>query len=396
MARPPREPDISSPDGSQPLDGELSSSLSATQQRKVEHIRINLEEDVQSKGISSGLDHYRLVHTALPELNLDEVDTASTFLGHRLRAPVLVSCMTGGVERGREINQRLARAAQAHGCAMGVGSQRAAIEDPALAPLFRVRDVAPDILLLANLGAAQLNYGYGIEHCRRAVAMIHADALALHLNPLQEALQPDGNVNFSGLLSKIERICRALEVPVIVKEVGWGISTRVARQLTDAGVAAIDVAGGGGTSWSEVEHHRASTPLRRRISGTFIAWGIPTAESLIMARRGAPALPLIASGGLRHGIDAATAIALGANLAGFASPLLKAAAESEDTVNELMSGLIEELRISMFCCGVRDLAGLRQAEIVEQVPTPSRFGPEFTFTGEMIAGKSGSANRSGR
>jgi isopentenyl-diphosphate delta-isomerase len=243
MAPPRREPDTSSPDGSQLPDGELGSTLSATQQRKVEHIRINLEEDVQSKGISSGLDRYRLVHMALPELNLDEVDTATTFLGYRLRAPVLVSCMTGGVERGREINQRLARAAQAHGCAMGVGSQRAAIEDPRLVPLFRVRDVAPDILLLANLGAAQLNYGYGIDHCRRAVAMIEADALALHLNPLQEALQPDGNVNFSGLLSKIERVCRALEVPVIVKEVGWGVSAHVAQQLAEAGVAAIDVAG---------------------------------------------------------------------------------------------------------------------------------------------------------
>jgi len=371
MAPPRREPDTSSPDGSQLPDGELGSTLSATQQRKVEHIRINLEEDVQSKGISSGLDRYRLVHMALPELNLDEVDTATTFLGYRLRAPVLVSCMTGGVERGREINQRLARAAQAHGCAMGVGSQRAAIEDPRLVPLFRVRDVAPDILLLANLGAAQLNYGYGIDHCRRAVAMIEADALALHLNPLQEALQPDGNVNFSGLLSKIERVCRALEVPVIVKEVGWGVSAHVAQQLAEAGVAAIDVAGAGGTSWSEVEHHRAPTPLRRRISGTFIAWGIPTAESLLMARHGAPGLPLIASGGLRHGIDAAKAIALGAELAGFASPLLKAAVESEDTVNELMSGLIEELRISMFCCGVRDLSGLRQVEIVDQLPTAS-------------------------
>jgi isopentenyl-diphosphate delta-isomerase len=373
-----REPVISSGDGSQPLDGELGGTLSATQQRKAEHIRINLEEDVQSKGISSGLDRYRLVHMALPELNLREVDTAASFLGHRLRAPVLVSCMTGGVERGREINQRLARAAQAHGCAMGVGSQRAAIEDPSLAPLFRVRDVAPDILLLANFGAAQLNYGYGVDHCRRAVTMIDANALALHLNPLQEALQPDGNVNFSGLLSKIERVCRALEVPVIVKEVGWGISPRVAQQLAEAGVAAIDVAGAGGTSWSEVEHHRAPTPLRRRISGTFIAWGIPTAESLIMARNGAPGLPLIASGGLRHGIDAAKALALGASLAGFASPLLKAAAESEDTVNELLSGLIEELRISMFCCGVRDLAGLRQVEIVEQLSTPDRSGTEFT------------------
>src|SRR5215212_4847351 len=263
MVRSRREPKRLPPDSQYPAYGGTSETLSATQRRKGEHIRINLEEDVQSKGVSSGLERYRLVHMALPELDLNEVDTGTTFLGHSLRAPILVSCMTGGVERGREINQRLARAAQAHGCAMGVGSQRAAIEDPALAPLFRVRDVAPDILLLANLGAAQLNYGYGVDHCRRAVAMIDAGALALHLNPLQEALQPEGNVNFSGLLTKIEQVCRALEVPVIVKEVGWGVSARVARQLAEAGVAAIDVAGAGGTSWSEVEHHRAPTALRR-------------------------------------------------------------------------------------------------------------------------------------
>jgi len=197
------------------------------------------------------------------------------------------------------------------------------------------------------------------------------------------------------LLTKIEQVCRALEVPVIVKEVGWGVSERVAQQLAEAGVAAIDVAGAGGTSWSEVEHHRALTAVRRRISGTFVAWGIPTAESVIMARRGAPGLPLIASGGLRHGIDATKAIALGASLAGFASPLLRAAAESEDSAQELMSGLIEELRISMFCCGVRDLAGLRQVEIVEELPKASHVGPEFTYSGEIIASKSRSANQSG-
>ena len=365
MAPPNREPKILSPDNRRSADGEIGGTLSTTQRRKVEHIRINLEEDVQSKGVSSGLERYRLVHMALPELDLNEVDTGTTFLGRRLRAPILASCMTGGVERGQEINRRLARAAQMQGCAMGVGSQRAAIEDPTLAPLFRVRDAAPDILILANLGAAQLNYGYGVDHCQRAVAMIEADALALHLNPLQEALQPEGNVNFSGLLSKIEQVCRALEVPVIVKEVGWGVSARVARQLAEAGVAAIDVAGAGGTSWSEVEHHRAPTALRRRISGTFAGWGIPTAESLIMARQGAPGLPMSASGGLRNGIDAAKAIALGASLAGFASPLLRAAAESEETARELMSELIEELRIAMFCCGVRDLAGLKQAEMLE-------------------------------
>jgi isopentenyl-diphosphate delta-isomerase len=348
-------------------DGRESES-NATQRRKGDHIRINLDEDVQSKGITSGLERYRLIHQALPELDLADVDTGTTFLGRRLQAPILISSMTGGIERGREINLRLARAAQALGCAMGVGSQRAAIEDPALANLFRVREVAPDVLLLANLGAVQLNYGYGVEQCRRAVEMIEADALILHLNPLQETLQPEGNVNFAGLLSRIEEVCRALGAPVIVKEVGWGISTRVARQLADAGVAAIDVAGAGGTSWSEVERHRAPTARRRRVSGAFAGWGISTAESLRLARQGAPSLPLIASGGLRDGIDAAKAIALGAELVGYASPLFAAAAESQEAAHEELGGIVDELRISMFCCGARDLTALRQAEMIEPGP----------------------------
>lgn len=345
-------------------DDGRATGQNATQRRKGDHIRINLEEDVQAKGISSGLERYRLVHTALPELDLGEVSTATTFLGRPLQAPILVSCMTGGIERGREINLRLARVSQALGCAMGVGSQRAAIEDETLAGLFRVREAAPDILLLANLGAVQLNYGYGVEQCRRAVEMIGADALVLHLNPLQEALQPEGNVNFAGLLSRIEEVCRTLAAPVIVKEVGWGISGKVARQLVDAGVAAIDVAGAGGTSWSEVERHRAPTARRRRVSAAFAGWGIATAESLRMVREAAPELPLIASGGLRDGLDAAKAIALGADLAGYASPLFRAAAESEDAAQDVLSGFVEELRIGMFCCGAGDLRALQGVEMV--------------------------------
>lgn len=347
-----------------PRDGAPVDGSARTQQRKAEHIRINLEEDVRAKGITTGLERYRLVHAALPELDLAEVDPGTHFLGRALRAPILVSCMTGGVNQGREINRRLAGAAQALGCAMGVGSQRAAIEDPTLARFFRVRDDAPDVLLLANLGAVQLNYGYGVDECRRAVAMIEADALALHLNPLQEALQPEGNANFAGLLAKIEATCRGLEVPVVVKEVGWGISTTVARQLAEAGVAAIDVSGAGGTSWSEVERHRSSTALGRRISGTFAGWGLPTADSLRLARVGAPGLPLIASGGLRDGIDAAKAIALGADLAGFAAPLLKAAAESEAAAHGLLTAIVEELRVGMFCCGAGDLAALKRTEVM--------------------------------
>jgi isopentenyl-diphosphate delta-isomerase len=298
-------------------------------------------------------------------MSLADVDLAVTFLGKRLGAPVLVSSMTGGVEQGWELTRRLANAAQALGCAMGVGSQRAAIENPARSRFFTVRDVAPDVLLLANLGAVQLNYGFGTDECRRAVEMIDADALVLHLNPLHEALQPDGNHDFSSLTGKISRVCDALDVPVIVKEIGFGISADVAHRLMECGVAAIDVGGTGGTSWSAVEHHRASDDLYRRLSHTFTNWGIPTALSLLLAQQGAPGLPVIASGGLRSGIDAAKAIALGASLAGFAGPLLKAAAVGEEAAFASLTALVEELRLAMFCTGSRTVSHLRFAQLPE-------------------------------
>jgi isopentenyl-diphosphate delta-isomerase len=323
-----------------------------------------LDEPVAASGISTGFERYRLCHAALPELDLNAVDTGTRFFGHTLRAPFLISGMTGGVERGAEINRRLAAAAQAVGCAMGVGSQRVAIEDPERSAFFRVRDVAPDILLFANLGAVQLNYGYGPDQCRRAVEMIEADALILHLNPLQEALQVGGNTDWSGLLRRIETVCAALPVPVVVKEVGCGVSGRAARQLAEAGVAAIDVGGAGGTSWSEVERHRAPTERLRRVCGAFADWGIPTAESLLMARAAAPSLPVIASGGMRTGVEATKAIALGASLVGFAAPLLRAAAAAEDGAHEYLAGLRDELRVSMFCCGAADLAHLRSVELI--------------------------------
>ena len=311
--------------------------------RKAEHIRINLEEDVRSR-LSTGLEHYRFVHQALPEIDLQAVDTSLTLFGRRLGAPVLISSMTGGTAEAARINQNLAQAAQKHRVALGVGSQRAALEHPELADTFRVRHLAPDILLFANLGAVQLNYGYTVDHCRRAVEMIEADALILHLNPLQEALQPEGNTRFSGLLRKIEAVCRALEVPVVVKEVGWGISEHTARLLAEAGVAAIDVAGAGGTSWSQVEMHRAPTEGLRRLAAAFVDWGIPTAESLLAARRGAPDLPLFASGGLRTGIDIAKTIALGAALGGMAGRLLHVAAQSPEAVDEALTLVIAALR----------------------------------------------------
>ena len=333
------------------------------QQRKSDHIRINLEEDVNSEDVSAGFAHYRLTHCALPDLNLEDVDAATTLMGNRLAAPLLISSMTGGTPEAGAINQRLAEAAQAAGLGMGVGSQRAAIEDPSLANTYRVRHVAPDVFLLANLGAIQLNYSYGIDECRRAVEMIEADALILHLNPLQEALQPEGDTRFAGLLPKIEAVCRALEVPVVAKEVGWGISEMVARQLAESGVAAIDVAGAGGSSWSQVEMHRARTEHQRQVAAAFADWGIPTAESILAARRGAPALPIIASGGVRNGIQMAKAVALGAAACGIAGPFLRAADRSSAAVNELIAVILDQLRVAMFAAGAADIETLHRTPI---------------------------------
>lgn len=330
--------------------------------RKAEHIRINLEEDVRS-AITSGLEKYRFIHQALPEIDLAEVDLSLAVFKKQLSAPILISSMTGGTPEAAEINRTLARAAQEKGVALGIGSQRAAIEHPELAITFQVRDLAPDILLMANLGAIQLNYGYSTDECHRAVEMIEADALILHLNPLQEALQPGGETNFGGLLTQIENICRQLPVPVIVKEVGWGISEKAASDLFSAGVAAIDVAGAGGTSWSQVEMHRITDERGARVAAAFRDWGIPTADSILQAKKGATGMLIFASGGLRNGLDIAKCIALGATLGGMALPFLKAAIHSVEETISLIEEIQLEMKICMFVAGARSIAGLQKTTL---------------------------------
>jgi isopentenyl-diphosphate Delta-isomerase len=327
-------------------------------QRKSDHIRINLEQDVRST-LTTGLEHFRFIHEALPEINLEAVELSCTVYGKKLTAPILISSMTGGTAEGGRINQRLAEAAQEAGVAMGVGSQRAAIEDKRHTSTFSiVRKAAPDILLFANLGAIQLNYGYTIDHCRHAVNMIQADGLILHLNPLQEALQMGGNSHFSGLARKIEKICKDLEVPVIIKEVGWGISARTAKILLDCGVSAIDVSGAGGTSWSQVEMHRAPDEYIRQLAATFVGWGIPTAETIQIVKGVAPNLTIFASGGLKDGLDIAKCIALGATLGGMAGQFLKAANISTEKAIKLIRLTAEQIRIAMFSTGAGKLKDL--------------------------------------
>ncbi len=346
-------------------------------QRKADHIRINLEEDVSFPNLTTGLERYRFVHQALPELDLDQIRMDIEVLDKVLQAPLLISSMTGGTPEAERINLNLAEAAEAAGIAMGLGSQRVALENPEYARTFQVRRVAPNILLFANLGAVQLNYGYTVEHCQRAVDMVEADALILHLNPLQEALQAEGDVRWAGLSRKIEEVCTKLSVPVIAKEVGWGISPQTARLLVDVGVAAIDVAGSGGTSWAAVEYHRAEDPHLKRLAREFADWGIPTADSLVMVRDVLPDIPLFASGGLRTGIDIAKCIALGADLAGIASSFLKAAAISAEAVYEEIQAIKRSLQMAMFVSGAGTLDALRdfgRLIRVDRIPTSrSRF-----------------------
>jgi isopentenyl-diphosphate Delta-isomerase len=332
--------------------------------RKTDHIDIVLNQNVNAKGVTTGFERYTFEHIALPELDLDEIDTSLTLFGKPLKAPLLISSMTGGAATTGAINLRLAEAAETLGVAMGVGSQRAAIEAHHLADTYQVRRVAPHLLLFANIGAVQFNYGYGVDECRRAVEMIEADALFLHLNPLQEAVQAEGDRNWKGLYAKIEAVVKGLSVPVVVKEVGNGIGASVARRLVEVGVQGIDVAGAGGTSWSEVEAHRQPDPLRRQIAHTFAAWGIPTAIALQEVRAALPShVPVFASGGIRNGVDVAKAIALGATLVGSAAPLLKEANDSVEKVHQKFHAHHEELKIAMFCAGVGTLAQLAQTRL---------------------------------
>jgi isopentenyl-diphosphate delta-isomerase len=338
------------------------SKVTPTSTRKSDHILINLNEEVESS-LKTGLERYHFVHNAIPEINLSEIDLHTTFMTKPLNAPLLISSMTGGTKQADKINNSLAEAAQERGIAMGVGSQRAVIEEPALAAGMNLRRYAPDILLFANLGAVQLNYGYGITECKRAVGMIEADALILHLNPLQEALQPEGDTCFAGLLERIGEICLKLPVPVIVKEVGWGLSKEAAVRLVETGVAAIDVAGAGGTSWSQVEMHRAKSSERAAIAAAFIDWGIPTADAIIDVRQALPDIPLIASGGLRSGIDVAKCLALGADLGGMAGPFLKAATLSTEAVIVHIDQIVAQIQVSMFATGAADIPALSSVSL---------------------------------
>lgn len=336
---------------------ELETGELLSRDRKAEHIRLALDETLQLRG--HFFDAYAFEHVALPDIDLAEVDVSVEFLGRRLDAPLLISCMTGGTDEAGRINRNLAAAAESAGVAVGVGSQRKAIEDPRQEDTFRVREVAPTAPLLANLGAVQLNYGFDIEECRAAVDMIDADALVFHLNVLQEAIQPEGQTNFKGLLPRIGAMTEELAVPVIAKEVGCGISAATAAALAAEGVRIVDVAGLGGTSWARIEARRADDV---EIGEMFADWGIPTPESIRQVA-GVEGVTVIGSGGLRSGIDAAKAVALGADLVGMAYPFLRPATESADAVAAKIARIVRELKIVMLCVGARTLEELKRVKL---------------------------------
>ena len=344
------------------------------EQRKKDHIDIILSGAARH-GQPTGFDDFHFEHCALPDLDLDAIDLSTEFLGKRLKLPFLASSMTGGPEKGGRINLAIAEAAQELGFAMGVGSQRIALGGGKASGLDKsIRRAAPDIALYANLGAVQFTHGMTVDDARRAVELIEADALILHLNPLQEALQPGGDRNWKGTAKAVELLCRQLAVPVIAKEVGAGISVAVARKLVGCGVAAIDVAGVGGSSWAAVEGRRSSSEDQQQTADLFRNWGIPTAQALMTVHTALPGLPLIASGGIRHGLDGAKALRLGATLVGQAAALLEAAIAGPEQVALKVRAFADALRISCFCTNSAAITALRKATLQQAAqPPPSAF-----------------------
>ncbi len=332
--------------------------------RKTEHIRHCLTGNVEGVNKSTGLEGISFIHNALPEINFDDINLAASFLGKQLKAPFLVSSMTGGSELATKINQNLAIGAEEKGWAVGLGSTRAFLESDAHKDSFLIRKQAPTVPLIANIGAVQLNYGYGAEDCQRIVDLTGADSIYLHLNPLQEAVQDEGDLNFENLLSKIEKVCKALDVPVGVKEVGFGIDGTIAKKLYDAGITYIDVAGAGGTSWSQVEKLRSKDPLKKAAAEAFNNWGIPTKDCIVSVRDTLPDVPIVSSGGMKTGVDAAKALTIGADVVGFARKLLQAATESDEAVIQTMDQIELELKMTMLGVGAKTITDLKNTKRV--------------------------------
>lgn len=355
----------------------MPSDIEVIKQRKKDGIEIPLNKDVQARTTSTYLEYVKLVHNALPEIDYDDIDLSTMFLGRRFSAPLIIDSMTGGTDEATVINGRLGELAQKYGFGMGLGSQRAGLKSEELAATYSIaRKNAPDAFLIANIGGAQLAKGLTIDEAKKIVKMIKANALVVHLNPLQELVQPEGEPKYKGVLGKITELVKSMDVPVIVKEVGAGISREAAIKLEMAGVSAINVAGAGGTSWAGVEKLRADmikNKAKARLGEVFWDWGIPTAVSLVQARRTVK-LPLIASGGLRNGLEVAKCVALGASMAAMAYPFLKAAAKSREALFEFADEVIAELKSTMFLVGAPDIRSLSSSRYILTGPLAEEVG----------------------
>jgi len=338
-----------------------------TSNRKAEHIRVSLNQNVQARKVTTGFDDVSFVHRALPEVEKQKIDLSTTFLGHHFSAPLIAGAITGGTLEAAKINATIAEAVEKLGLGMGVGSQRAAIEDKRLEKTFAIaRKKAPNAFLIANIGGVQLVNGYGVKQVKQAMEMIDADALAVHLNPLQEAVQPEGQTNFKGILAKIGELAEELDRPVIVKETGAGIAAEEAKKLESVGVKAIDISGVGGTSFSAVEYYRAKkqrNSSQSMLGEAFWDWGVSTAVSLVESCQ-AVRIPVIASGGIRDGTDVGKALALGASMASLSQPLLQATVKGLGEAENALSLLINELRSVMFLVGAESVKQLREAPLV--------------------------------
>ncbi|MGE4233740.1 MAG: type 2 isopentenyl-diphosphate Delta-isomerase [Bacteriovoracia bacterium] len=342
--------------------------------RKSEHIEICLEKPVdfsRQKGAgftTNGLEKVVFEYDALPEISLDEIDLSTTLLGKRLRLPLVIGAMTGGNKEAKLINERLAKAAQECGVGFALGSQRRLIEnkDEDVVSSFLVRKLVSDIpLLIGNIGAVSLNYGVGLEKIKEIISLSEVDAFCFHLNPLQECVQPEGQTNFSGLYSKLHEVSSQLKCPVVVKEVGSGISSKTARKLSTLPIAAVEVAGVGGTSWPKVESFRTNDMARKSIGDLFGQWGVNTAQGIENCRKELPEkMQIVGSGGIRTGLDIAKALILGADACAIASPFLRAAVTSEGAVIEEVKRLELELKSSLFSAGARNISEFRKVNYV--------------------------------
>src|ERR687888_802258 len=350
-----------------PDASDVPSDIEIIKQRKKEGIDIPLKKNVQAKTTSTYLEYVRLVHNALPELDYDDIDTSTTFLRKKFSAPIIIDSMTGGTDEATVINSRLGELAEKYGLGMGVGSQRAGLKSEELAATYSIaRKNAPNAFLIANIGGAQLAKGFTIDEAKRIVKMIRANALVVHLNPLQELVQPEGEPRYKGVLAKISELVKTIDVPVIVKEVGAGISKEVAIKLEMADVSAINIAGAGGTSWAGVEKLRAETAkdvIKVHLGEMFWDWGIPTAASLIEVKK-AVKLPIIASGGLRNGLEIAKCIAVGADICAMAFPFLRKASESEENLLKFADIVLAELKSTMFLIGAENISALKSSRYI--------------------------------